>query len=196
MSVSQFERPPTFDVKIVGGKKIIIWNQNNKNKKTQQKSEDLPSQSQISTSTSNPTSTESTSTATATDEEKNKAKEKDRAALEPVTEGQGVSTNTELKLDDGTENEDRNKKESGDIAVKSKTIINHKESDEKISSGENSPMKRRSASPPSLSSSFKVLPPIKKELEVGFYITFLIVYISHIYYNNNLINNHYQLRKF
>ena len=163
MSVSQFERPPTFDVKIVGGKKIIIWNQNNKNKKTQQKSEDLPPKSEISTSTTKPT-TEST-----TDEEKNKAKEKDRAAIEPVTEGQGASTNSELKLDAGTGNEDRNKKESGDIAVKSKININHKESDEKISSGENSPMKRRSASPPSLSSSFKVLPPIKKELEVSIY---------------------------
>ena len=28
MSAVPFEKPPTFDVKIVAGKKIIIWNNN------------------------------------------------------------------------------------------------------------------------------------------------------------------------
>ena len=171
MSVSQVERPPTFDVKIVGGKKIIIWNQNNNKKKTQQKSEDLPQQ--ISTLKPTAESTKSTegteSTATATYEETKKANEKNRPALEP--EGQKASTNSEVKLDVGSGNEERNARESGDkVAVKSKININDKESDAnlpKINSGENSPM-RRSTSPPSLSSSFKILPPIKKELEVNF----------------------------
>ena len=164
MSVGQFERPPTFDVKIVGGKKIIIWNQNNNKKKTQQKPEDLPSE----ISTSKPT-TESTATVTET----KKANQDDGAALAPEPEGQKASINSELKLNDGNGNEDHNKREAGDIpAVKSKINVNDKDSDAnlpKINSEENSPMKRRSTSPPSLSSSFKILPPIKKELEVKYF---------------------------
>lgn len=26
MSVVQYEKPPTFDVKIIAGKKVVIWN--------------------------------------------------------------------------------------------------------------------------------------------------------------------------
>ena len=175
MSVSQFERPPTFDVKIVGGKKIIIWNQNNNKKKTPEKSEDLPEPQQSQISTSKP-STESTATVTATATvtvtETKKANQDDRASLEPEPKGQKASNNSELKLNDGNGNEDRNKRESGDVpAVKSKINMDEKEVDDnlpKINSEENSPMKRRSTSPPSLSSSFKILPPIKKELEVTF----------------------------
>ena len=176
MAVTHFERPPTFDVKIVGGKKIIIWN---KNKKNQQKSENLPSE--ISTS-SNP-ATEGIDTAIATDKETKKANENDRAALEPVTEGQRASTTSELKLNYVSRNEDRIRRESGDIAAKSKINIDDKESDEnlpKIKSAENSPMKRRSVSPPSLSSSFKVLPPIKTEFEVSLYIYTLLIINSKI----------------
>ena len=185
MSFSQVERPPTFDVKIVGGKKIIIWNQNSNKKKAPQKPEDLPQPSQISPSPSKPT-TESTTvtatvTATDTEEERKKIAEKnDRTGIERVTEGQKTSTNSELKLNNGG-NEDRNKRESGDIAVKSKININDKESDAnlpQIDSGENSPMKRRSASPPSLSSSFKILPPIRKELEVEFSVSNFFVEIN------------------
>ena len=170
MSVSQFERPPTFDVKIVGGKKIIIWNQNNNSKKkTQQKTEDLSTSKPSTESTATATDT-ATVTATVTEEETKEVNENDKTALEPGTEGaQKASSNSELRLNDGSGNEDRNKRESGDLAVKSKINVNDKESDSnlpQINSGENSPMKRRSTSPPSLSSSFKILPPIKKELEV------------------------------
>lgn len=174
MSTIQFERPPTFDVKIVGGKKIVIWNKSQA--KSDPKSSDLAKPSGGSTSTPKPTKAQSPDPApSGLSNERLAPADTSTASTAPdqKTDGGTSSSSTELKLNDVTGNEVRNKietHETGDTNhASTSTNINEKDTNDnlpQINSEENSPMKRRSASPPSLSSSFKVLPPIKKELEV------------------------------
>ena len=174
MSTIQFERPPTFDVKIVGGKKIVIWNKSQA--KSDPKLSDLAKPSGGSTSTPKPTKAQSPDPApSGLSNERLAPANTSTASTAPdqKTDGWKSSSSTELKLNDVTGNEVRNKietHETGDTNhAFTSTNINEKDTNDNlplINSEENSPMKRRSASPPSLSSSFKVLPPIKKELEV------------------------------
>ena len=174
MSTIQFERPPTFDVKIVGGKKIVIWSKQDdiKNSKI---SNDLPKPVEVSKPSSESTSTETNTVARTTgglsSDEVNKSSDS-HAPESPQSHGDRKDRHKANHL---TGNEERNKREIGDTVLTSDNINQKDSKDTKdsndnlpqIISEENSPMKRRSASPPSLSSSFKVLPPIKKELDVS-----------------------------
>ena len=148
MSTIQFQRPPTFDVKIVGGKKIVIWNKNEEKGVKKSKPTESDSTERVS---SNPVTVASGS---------------DSIALETAGTSGKSSGEEEVKLNDGTGNEVK----TGDtVNNETTTNINEKDNNEnlpRLNSEENSPMKGRSISPNSLSSSFKVLPPIKKEMEV------------------------------
>ena len=164
---TQFQRPPTFDVKIVGGKKIVIWNKSEGGK------------------TAKPTTTDASEKISPDVKPGTVASGSDSNALETAgTTGKSSSdSDSEVKVTDVRGNEGRNKiveTEAGETDNNlTSTNINEKDNNEnlpKLNSEENSPMKRRSISPNSLSSSFKVLPPIKKELEVNLFIFVEIQY--------------------
>ena len=172
---TQFQRPPTFDVKIVGGKKIVIWNKSEggKNAKptTTDASEKIPDVKPGTVASGS-----------------------DSNALETAgTTGKSSSdSDSEVKVTDVRGNEGRNKiveTEAGDTDNNlTSTNINEKDNNEnlpKLNSEENSPMKRRSISPNSLSSSFKVLPPIKKELEVDLIIAEYNFFFNQCSFANN-----------
>ena len=194
MSVVQYEKPPTFDVKIIAGKKVVIWNTEKgiltflsieynvlikifpgKGNKTKPQTADS-SKLEENDGDKN-TKDKNGNSKNALDENKNANEQKVKKDIKPKEKEKELTIKKVDKKDnkDNRQSAQDNPKEDPNIAVENVTPSHadgniakkEKQKVKKVEKDFEDPeMKRRSTSPPSLSSSYRLLPPIKKENEV------------------------------